>query len=83
MCVARYPSTAPLTPTLFLPVYSCSGSKACKKWQFLKRTFLPFVANEIFAQISDKEQSEHDYSFHAAISAFEIQVRVCVVIHEL
>ncbi len=53
-----------------------SGSKNCRKWQFLKRTFLPFVANEIFAQISDKEQREHDYSFHSAVSAFEIQDEV-------
>jgi len=34
------------------------------------------VANEVFAQISDKEQSEHDYAFHATCSAFEIQDEV-------
>jgi hypothetical protein len=53
-----------------------SGSKQTRKWQFLKKTFLPFVANEIFSQIGDKEQTEIDYAFHASVSAFEIQDEV-------
>ena len=53
-----------------------AGSKAARKWQFLKRTFLPFVANEVFSQIAEKEQNEMDYSFHASVAAFEIQDEV-------
>ena len=40
-----------------------AGSKNTKKWQFIKRTFLPFVANEVFAHTNDKEQNEHDYQY--------------------
>jgi len=51
------------------------GSKKSKKWQFLKKTFLPFVANELFANIGDKndELLSSYYSARLTLSAFEIQ----------
>jgi len=55
------------------------GSKATKKWLFLKRTFLPFIANEIFGNISDKEQDgsvSEDYRADVGVSSFEIQDEV-------
>lgn len=55
------------------------GSKATKKWLFLKRTFLPFIANEIFGSISDKEHDgsvNEDYRAEVTVSSFEIQDEV-------
>jgi hypothetical protein len=51
------------------------GSKQTRKWQFLKRLFLPFLANELFANhIQDKEdQTLGFYEAQVSISAFEIQ----------
>lgn len=50
------------------------GSKQTKKWQFLKRVFLPFLANEMFALLSEKEQQHsHDYASNISFSSFEIQ----------
>ena len=54
------------------------GSKSTKKWQFLKRAFLPFLANELFADLSEKEhQSQGNlYSAQVSFSAFEMQDEV-------
>jgi hypothetical protein len=50
------------------------GSKFTKKWQFLKRIFLPFAANELFACLADKEQQGADvFQYEISFSAFEIQ----------
>ena len=50
------------------------GSKATRKSLFLKRTFLPFLANEIFANIDDKKKIAFGmYQTQLSISAFEIQ----------
>lgn len=53
-----------------------NGSKATRKSNFVKKTFLPFVANEVFAQIHEREQTQYDYSFHATIGSYEIQDEV-------
>lgn len=50
-----------------------NGSKATRKSNFVKKTFLPFVANEMFSQILEREQSQYDYSFHATVGAYEVQ----------
>ena len=52
-----------------------TGSKMTKKWQFLKRTFLPFIANEIINNIADRSQdlSINMYKAQLTVSAFEIQ----------
>eukprot|EP00602_Paraphysomonas_sp_CaronLab_P008587 CAMPEP_0185034294 /NCGR_PEP_ID=MMETSP1103-20130426/24034_1 /TAXON_ID=36769 /ORGANISM="Paraphysomonas bandaiensis, Strain Caron Lab Isolate" /LENGTH=1149 /DNA_ID=CAMNT_0027570895 /DNA_START=22 /DNA_END=3471 /DNA_ORIENTATION=+ len=53
------------------------GSKFTKKWQFLKRVFLPFLGNELFACLSDKEQQGKEvFEYEATLSAFEIQNEV-------
>ena len=54
------------------------GSKETRKWQFLKRTVLPFVANEIFANIAEKDQQLAGSYYKAQInlSAFELQDEV-------
>jgi hypothetical protein len=53
------------------------GSKQTKKWQFLKRVFLPFLANEVFALLNEKEQQHaHDYASQLSFSSFEIQDEV-------
>ena len=53
-----------------------NGSKSTRKANFMKRTFLPFVANEVMAQINERDQTHHDYNFHATIAAYEIQDEV-------
>jgi hypothetical protein len=52
-----------------------TGSKLTRKWQFLKRTFLPFIANEIIRTISERSQdmSVNMYKAQLTLSAFEIQ----------
>ena len=54
------------------------GSKATRKWQFLKRFFLPFLANELFSNhITEKEdQTLGFYEAVVSISAFEVQDEV-------
>ena len=51
------------------------GSKETRKWQFLKRFFLPFLANELFANhlMEKEEQTIGFYEAVVSISAFEIQ----------
>ena len=51
------------------------GSKETRKWQFLKRYFLPFLANELFSNhIQEKEdQTIGFYEAVVSLSAFEIQ----------
>ena len=53
------------------------GSKETRKWQFLKRTVLPFFANELFNNVADKDQtssmSSNFYKAQINLSAFEIQ----------
>ena len=51
------------------------GSKMTKKWQYLKRTFLPFLANEMINTISDRSQdpSVNNYKAQLTLSSFEIQ----------
>lgn len=51
------------------------GSKETRKWHFLKKTVLPFVANELFANIAEKDQqlSSSLYKAQINLSAFEIQ----------
>jgi hypothetical protein len=52
------------------------GSKSTRKWQFLRRMLLPFLANEVVTTIAERSQ---DLSLGAAykaqltLSAFEIQ----------
>ena len=53
------------------------GSRQTKKWQFLKRAFLPFLANELFALLEEKEQQHtQEYVSQLTMSAFEIQDEV-------
>jgi hypothetical protein len=48
-----------------------------KKWQFLKRIFLPFVANELFACLEDKKnQGAEVYHYEITLKCFEIQDEV-------
>lgn len=56
------------------------GSKMTKRWQFLKRTMLPFVANEILTFIAQRSQSlpPNLYKAQLTLSAFEIQEEVLV-----
>lgn len=51
------------------------GSKETRKWHFLKKTVLPFVANELFSNIAEKDQQLASSLYKAQInlSAFEIQ----------
>jgi len=51
------------------------GSKETKKWQFMKRTVLPFVANELFSNIAEKDQQlgNNLYKAQVNLSAFELQ----------
>jgi hypothetical protein len=54
------------------------GSRTTQKHQFLRRTYLPFLANELFATISDK-RSNHTiglYETSLRLGAFEIQDEV-------
>lgn len=51
------------------------GSKQTKKWSFLKRVLLPFVSNEILANL-DMRSREHPQGFYRAqlsFSALDIQ----------
>jgi hypothetical protein len=43
------------------------GSRSTKKWQFMKRTVLPFVANELFANMAAK---------HGQMGSYQAQVGV-------
>lgn len=54
------------------------GSKETKKWKFLKRTVLPFVANELFSNISDRDRrvSAGLYRAQVSLSAFQVQDEV-------
>lgn len=63
------------TATIFI-----IGSKESRKWKFLKKTFLPFLANELFSTLQEREQqcallygSADFYSTTIKVSAFEIQ----------
>jgi hypothetical protein len=51
------------------------GSKETRKWHFLKKTVLPFVANELFSNIAERDQQLASTLYKAQInlSAFEIQ----------
>jgi FtsZ-binding cell division protein ZapB len=51
------------------------GSRNTRKWHFLKRIFLPFVANEILANLSERSQTAQNnlYKAQLTISAMEIQ----------
>ena len=50
------------------------GSKNTRKSLFLKRTFLPFLANELFANIEDKKKMAFGlYETRINTSGFEIQ----------
>ena len=51
------------------------GSKETRKWHFLKKTVLPFVANELFSNIAERDQqlSSSQYKAQINLSAFEIQ----------
>lgn len=56
------------------------GSKQTKKSQFIHRTLLPFVANELFSTIQEKEEqitsnqsSEFRYKAQVGLSCFEIE----------
>jgi hypothetical protein len=51
------------------------GSKETRKWHFLKKTVLPFVANELFSNIAERDQQLASSLYKAQInlSAFEIQ----------
>ena len=50
------------------------GSRQTRKWQYLKRVFLPFLANELFALLNEKEQQHtQDYTSQISFSAFEVQ----------
>ena len=55
-----------------------TGSKLTKKSRFMKSTFLPFLANEVFANLNDKEQeSQLEYFKHQlSVKSFEIQDEV-------
>lgn len=51
------------------------GSKNCRKSQFLKKSFLPFLANELFACIADKSQQlsgQEHYQANVSLTSFEI-----------
>lgn len=52
-----------------------TGSRMTKKWQFMKRCLLPFIANEILATIADRSQAvaSNMYKAQLTLSAFEIQ----------
>lgn len=54
------------------------GSRQTKKSLFLKKTFLPFLANELFNVVGEKEHQQNLDFFQAQISfsAFEIQDEV-------
>ncbi|KAJ1425679.1 hypothetical protein B484DRAFT_397849, partial [Ochromonadaceae sp. CCMP2298] len=51
------------------------GSVRTNKSAFMKRTVLPFVANELFANIAEKDQTlaNCDYRAQVTLSAFELQ----------
>jgi len=58
-------------------VIMLAGSKLTKKWQYLKRVFLPFAANELFATLAERSHmAGGDYSSFVSFSAFEIQDEV-------
>jgi hypothetical protein len=50
------------------------GSRKTRKWEFLRQVFLPFIANELYAnQLLDKESTVVGFfDAHVALSAFEI-----------
>ena len=50
------------------------GSKATRKVHFVKKVFLPFLANELMSLVAEKEQQEMEfYQAHISLSSFEIQ----------
>lgn len=52
-----------------------TGSRNTRKWQFLKRILLPFVANEILSHVADRSQMAgvSMYKAQLTVSALEIQ----------
>ena len=51
------------------------GSKNSRKSQFLKKAYLPFLANELFACIADKSQQlsgQEHYQSNVTLTSFEI-----------
>lgn len=51
------------------------GSTNTRKSQFLKKSFLPFLANELFACISDKAEQlngQEHYQSNLTLTSFEI-----------
>lgn len=51
------------------------GSKNSRKSQFLKKSYLPFLANELFACITDKSQQlsgQEHYQSTVTLTSFEI-----------
>jgi hypothetical protein len=64
------------------------GSRETRKWNFTKRTMLPFVANELFANIAQMDQKlngggTNSYQAQISFSSFEIQVRILDTIRAL
>lgn len=58
------------------------GSKSTRKSQFMKKSYLPFLANELFACIGDKSQQlsgQDHYQANVTLTSFEIldEVRCC------
>lgn len=68
------PITACVTDAVTAVIFIV-GSKETRKWHFLKKTVLPFVANELFANIAERDQHMASSMYKAQInlSAFEIQ----------
>jgi hypothetical protein len=54
------------------------GSRLTKKSVFFKKVVLPFVANELYANLNDKEQEARleFFQYQVSIKAFEIQDEV-------
>ncbi|RYH26682.1 hypothetical protein EON65_14250 [archaeon] len=59
-------------------VIMLTGSRMTKKWQFLKRCFLPFIANEILTSIAERSQQAPNnfYKAQLTLSTFEIHDEV-------
>jgi len=52
------------------------GSKNTRKNLFLRKKYLPFLSNELFQTIQEKEEQSHSvelYSWQMTVSSFEIQ----------
>ena len=68
------PITACVTDAVTAVIFIV-GSKETRKWHFMKKTVLPFVANELFSNIAERDQQLGSSFYKAQInfSAFEIQ----------